>query len=824
MGARTHITCPNCYHRNPLHLLYCDSCGSRLERSGTDKLGQEASQEGDRPITKAFSLPSRRPGDTGELDPDQLPEWLRTGEMPDKAAAGAGAEDEPAVDPLAEADDSVMPDWLTAGLEADEERLDEVGELAQSAEAPALEGETVPEWLDATGEASGGSPEDGAEPETDWATLLEGEGEASTETPESPRKINQDELKTTDWISHFEQLGELPPDQELEFEPPGDAADAETIAVPESEAEPLPDWLAAEAADDPVTLPESAAETELELGDWLKLTSDAEAVDPETAGEDGAEDHLDSWLAGLEEGQPEDSDLDESAELTAEEGAADLPTEEGLTSWLAELEMAQEPNEAGAGLDDFSEISDLPAEASDEDAETEEGLTGWLAELEMPEETEAAAGAIDDLPDLTAEAAAGAGEAEGGLTGWLAELEMPEETEAAAGAIDDLPDLIAEESAADQPVAEGVTGWLSELEKAEDAVSETAEEDLEGLAEESTLEAASGGFSEFLQMEEAESLEEELIAEGAEESPDDVPDLEEWLVTEEEAGEEPVEWETEEAAASPVGTGFTHWLRDQALEDVESGTGELPPVEDDESMEWLAAVSAAEEAAEEAELAADSSEMTEEPAAEGEPADDLVLSEAESVDEAGDLEAPVDSESDLEALLAGKSDALEGDDDLFAELVAMRQGTSRGDRPASAGMADVPPDWLREAEKGEKQAPYRQVGGPLHGMVDIIPIAPAVARPVEIGEATAAPEATLHEEDRSRAALFEEVLAADHSQDLVAVPRGERNGRAGSQKPSWKRVILLLLLFVIFLIFLGLYFPELLTRWPLNQLSQFWPG
>ncbi|HUM70900.1 MAG TPA: zinc ribbon domain-containing protein, partial [Chloroflexota bacterium] len=79
----THIICVNCGTSNPIDRIFCDHCGTRLipEEPRTEA---KAKDEPAAPIKGAFSLPARRPGETGDLDPSKVPDWLKTGKMGDK--------------------------------------------------------------------------------------------------------------------------------------------------------------------------------------------------------------------------------------------------------------------------------------------------------------------------------------------------------------------------------------------------------------------------------------------------------------------------------------------------------------------------------------------------------------------------------------------------------------------------------------------------------------------------------------------------------------------------------------------------------------------
>ncbi len=76
--------CPTCNTPNSINLLYCDNCGTRLvddtlsdqERDTAENTGKGGSR------SEPFSLPTRPPGQTGNLDVSgEIPDWLKTGDF-----------------------------------------------------------------------------------------------------------------------------------------------------------------------------------------------------------------------------------------------------------------------------------------------------------------------------------------------------------------------------------------------------------------------------------------------------------------------------------------------------------------------------------------------------------------------------------------------------------------------------------------------------------------------------------------------------------------------------------------------------------------------
>lgn len=121
-GARlpisTNILCPNCQTPNPRNRLYCDNCGTRLvpdETAKPKKVEPKAEESPSSP--KMFTLPTRKPGDTGELDPLKVPDWLKggqTGKLPpsDEKKPTPSAKTDSPKPPTGKKTSADLPEWL----------------------------------------------------------------------------------------------------------------------------------------------------------------------------------------------------------------------------------------------------------------------------------------------------------------------------------------------------------------------------------------------------------------------------------------------------------------------------------------------------------------------------------------------------------------------------------------------------------------------------------------------------------------------------------------------------------------------------------------
>jgi hypothetical protein len=351
----TNLICPNCQTTNPRSLLYCDNCGTRLLRD-TLPTEPEAPQPEEPAATgahRAFSLPSRPPGETGELDLNRLTDWLTTSGM---KGPETSADEDPATpeNPT----EAVLDDWLQEldNLAGDENDL---SDPAGAGVEPPTEIDDFPDWLsEAT--AAEAMP---AEAEPVEAEPVEAE----------PVEAEPDEAKPAE----AELVEAEPAEAELVEAEPAEAelVEAELVEAEPAEAEPVE---AEPAEAEPVEAEPAEAEpppAEESLPDWLTEAAAAE-VEPPDAGQE-----LPDWLT---EG------FTAEAETAAEE--------EQVPDWLNE--STHEEAEAGEALDDWSLADGREQQQAGVEADE---LPDWLLlESEEPAGEEFEESTIDELDALFA--------------------------------------------------------------------------------------------------------------------------------------------------------------------------------------------------------------------------------------------------------------------------------------------------------------------------------------------------------------------------------------------------------------------------------------
>ncbi len=329
----THIMCPNCSAANAHDRVFCDECGTRLIPD-TPK-PEEPKPEEPAAGSGAFTLPTRKPGETGDLDPLTLPDWLRTGET--EPTDEPPPEDLPPVEELKPEKDKTgdLPDWL-------------VHESKPIIHAPTvISTELYRDLIE--------NSEDLPQPDD----LLEAAGEANL----------------PDWLAE----PEAEPEGEPATTPPADTA------VPPPESPPVQSEPSAQPAADEIEVPDWLTETDPggaaiddSLTSWL---FDLETAPAAKEGDESADlsQGLTEWLADSGELLPEDAEtgltglfLDASEELeppaapAEEQDLTDEEISDGLTGWLTELEDETSPTAEETAVEETS------------------GLTDWLTSLDEP--------------------------------------------------------------------------------------------------------------------------------------------------------------------------------------------------------------------------------------------------------------------------------------------------------------------------------------------------------------------------------------------------------------------------------------------------------
>lgn len=467
----THIFCGNCGSKNSTDRIFCDSCGTRLI---PDAPKPEEKPKDEQPSSKsAFSLPVRRPGETGDLDPRKVPDWLKTGKTEEPVDDDNEEMELPRLEELTrkkQTDD--LPEWLVDDEDSDpiihaptiistEFYRDMMGKSApaepRTDDIFAEEDADLPDWLKDVG--TGTLPPISSLPATK-SSSAEKEG-------------------LTDWLS------------EPSEKPAPKPVPKPTLGTEES----LTGWLT-DGADEDNDWFEAAKSDKDRLTEWL--TADAQKPVVEEAG--SVQESLTNWL----------SDLPDEDEPEAQWPIVDEPDSAGLTEWLLPgeekpvVEVASSEQTLADSLTDW--LSDLPEEEADlswsSERESEaDRLTAWF-EMDDKEPTSSTASASQTAADS--------------LTGWLAG--SPDENET-----DEIENewAVIDENGSGEQSSGGLSSWLSETAE-EEVISEPGPDENEwGL---------SSRLTSWLAEQDSEIMESTAVSEPAPSS--SIPDesrLTNWL-------------------------------------------------------------------------------------------------------------------------------------------------------------------------------------------------------------------------------------------------------------------------------------------------------
>jgi hypothetical protein len=400
----THILCPNCQTANPRNRLYCDACGTRLVKEAPPPTKPPAEEQSG---IKRFDLPARPPGDTGELDPTAVPDWLRTGRH--RADETADPDEPEALDDRPPLSDSAeeLPGWLVEGEEDVNEVFAVPSEITTEHFLELLQEETaddaeeifdphaddedaadLPDWLAATTEQA-----DEEKPEKSWLDELgpaqtgvletadseEERPDATTALSELPdwltdigpahtAELRRTEEVDSDWLDALEPAY-TGPLAEAEDEPFDLEEFAFTGSLSEqkvSETGPLPDWLAgiesiptSEADDWDDSFEDWFDETDEDddlTADWIDSTATTIPVTEPTADSDRSD-----WLAAADD-EPDWSDPLLTDEDTAEPAAESdwLAAADDEPDWSDPLLTDEDTAEPAAGSDWLSKEEGEP--------------------------------------------------------------------------------------------------------------------------------------------------------------------------------------------------------------------------------------------------------------------------------------------------------------------------------------------------------------------------------------------------------------------------------------------------------------------------------
>lgn len=785
----THIICPSCEAVNPINRVFCDNCGTRLVSN--DLQDEESPPSAPPPAAKAFTLPSRRPGDTGTLDPGSLPDWLRTGKTDQTGEGGDEAEEPeseqeqpermetgrlPRVEELTPekrtTDD--LPDWLISESDSD-----------PIIDSP--EGISTEMFLDLVSRAEEKAEDEDVPLDTSGAALPDWLAEAGNLPDRHTAGAKEDDFEAPFWLdpdAEEELVDEdesLPPDPELaDFSVTAwlsdpDAVEADDGTQDDADFSGHTDWLADLDADEDA-LPE-IEEEDAELSDWLMQLNQLAQADEPAAGLDLPDgERAETAVAGEDEAWLADEDDDWLATL-----AASGPQEDDdLADEIARTFSAGEPEEVA------SEFADL---FQSEGGDTGE-LPDWLADVAAEGDTLVADEDLEDtdLDDLFAkEEMAAQSELD-----WLMQtggLKLPEEEEA-----DETPP-------ADKPASGDAGGldWLSELASLD--TNTLRAQDADDALEETGARPADEQEALDLQPETAVSqpADEETLSEPwgeadsslapDEELPEELPD---WLSELGPAGSTQQPEGVDEAESVPS-QQLPDWLAelrpDESVRDIESSLPDPLTGSEAKSPGELEDVPA--------ELAG------------GDLPDWLGSSDAVSLPEAlldedeDSLELPDwlrQDEEAKEASLAGSAPV-----DEWSDLLDELPPPARADELAQADI----PDWLRDMKPGElaggaqvplmpavREGPAEEEGplAGLRGVIQASPVVTAVSQ-LDLTPFTATPA------QRQQSALLRQLTQSGQPSERVT------GATLQPAAPVWVRILLAALLLAALLA--GLLLPQL---------------
>ncbi|MCB8987692.1 MAG: zinc ribbon domain-containing protein [Ardenticatenaceae bacterium] len=518
-GARlpksTSILCPRCQTPNPSSNFYCDKCGSRLIQEEAPPVSETPAEEDLPTSAKMFSLPTRKPGDTGELNADNVMDWLRSGQ----SQSESGESDKPETGKLPRLSDLTpeqrgktadLPAWLVDSeneeflIEApedittehflnmiqqidDEERKKLSGMLSDPSIAG--KGGKLPDWLQEfvqSVEEEKGPPQPEAKPtpspekaeadDLDWLNelgpldtdiLAQPVGDADEQQPPTPTASD-----LPDWLDELQ-----PPNTEMLSRPSTMSDEPSVDAILAGQG--VPDWLVGANPPDTDSLSqpgenwvdEESFEDEEEYPDWLVSPPDTSELElpPEPEQEDitavntFAQKSVSNWLTDFEEDEEEADEFEfEDAEEPAPTPAAEEKTRKSLTDWLNELDTGDSDSEEEPAETELTAwLTGANESATPADEMT---AADWLASIqaEEPEFDEE----VEEAPDFGAT---------GPLPDWLDELEPADELAPApeqtfvSGMLDDIlgPSAFDDAAAAEE---------LGDDEELEDEFLEEAED------------------------------------------------------------------------------------------------------------------------------------------------------------------------------------------------------------------------------------------------------------------------------------------------------------------------------------------------------------
>lgn len=749
----THIICPNCQTSNSIDRIFCDNCGTRLIED--DPLPEEPQQEEPpKSGNKGFSLPTRRPGDTGHLDPNVLPEWLATGKT----------------DNLDQSDEGNIPELPDIDI-GDSKPLHKLEELTADKSLT----DDLPDWLVKSNDSD---------------PIIAAPDAISTELY----------LDLVDHLDDFD-AGNLPFDASDADLPDwlagvGSFKEDTSITPSESDTGKLPPIL-----EDDVIESESSGLTELFSSMGMETDS---AAEPDSASSESDISGLTALFSDLrddESGTPDSDDVTESSS--------------GLTEWLSELSQSDKDEQDAPAEPSSTEESDWLQDIEEESASEPGAWTSWLELPEEQSEEEQIMPDSDDLADEIAENLA-AEQADvpvdfaelfkaddssdaTDLPDWMANIEAADESLIASDSETLDEDLFSLEGNAAQSELDWLmqTGGLSMPDESSDldipAEIDMPAETREGAAEiegqyldenEDALDWLSDLASldtSSLQQDDGDVFEEAVLP--------NEPQLDESTQIEplDEAAEDGDDWQDfKELLADPSG-------QEDRL-DVELSL-------DTQVSEWLESAPSSSELGETA--------VSDDPFSfPSDMAEDETATPAKGFTDWLDFGDELE-EAQLEAQ-AEESDKVADSEESFSEWDGLLSELKPDDSVQDAAQSELP-DWISDLNLDKQVEPLEltttvdetapvEAEGPLAGLRDVIGVAPVITL---IQDEAAVSEFTVTPEQRQQLELLRQLSHDDAKSDAV-------KDAAAQSDASLTRILLAVLLLAAMLV--GFLLPDLLPE------------
>ncbi|HSH03768.1 MAG TPA: zinc ribbon domain-containing protein, partial [Anaerolineae bacterium] len=278
----TSLICPNCATSNSRDRLYCDNCGTRLLVTTTLIPPPSPPESPSKPqITphQRFSLPAKPVGQTGELDPRLVPEWLHPSTKKKPPTIPPDPQEQQAQNK------ETLSDWLQEmenddNLEKpnqdDSPSSGKLPDWLQKPQEPTPPPDALPEdWLsELTTQADDNDDDDSLPLPNDWLSDLT---TSPAPSESNPTNDNTDSDMPEDWLSDLTtspSSTDNPPPTESDLPNWLELSASNVEKSDTNDDEATPDWLQpGSAAPSPPNQPASPSappEPDDDIPDWLQ--------------------------------------------------------------------------------------------------------------------------------------------------------------------------------------------------------------------------------------------------------------------------------------------------------------------------------------------------------------------------------------------------------------------------------------------------------------------------------------------------------------------------------------------------------------------------